>query len=1401
MTQPLTVEILIAHLCKRLHLKEGDKKVKKQRKWMSISLIFVLLVSLFSNYVPSTEANANVSSPVLNQDGTVTFFYNDNVADRVRVAGGFTNWQDNALEMVESEGVWSVTTGVLTPNTYQYKLIVNEDQWILDPLNNQESGGNSLLVIEGLNLDQNAALVEVGSEIALKAQKINGDGSQEDISTTVNWTLQDSASGVEIVNGSNLRVSTSATVGSVVKVEAEQDGYKTTKELTISEKLNEYTVNYYRTDNNLDSWDMWIFDGGYAAAGYEFQSINGTDYKFAKGVHRFPGNEIKIIPRKGDWETQDNQYIVQMPENSNSTEVWLVQGFATIFTSEESAIDALVGPPPAQRKIQFVYERNNGDYDDWNMWTWQTGVSDGQKDFQEITEKGAVSTFEIGPNTTSVGFVLRQGTDWVVKDPFGEDRYINAEPSQMLTKVFVKEGVEEIRIVPSVNGPRIDDGNITFYYRDQELYEQNAMNTLDGVKVKVSGEEYEMVYNPENEYFAYTLENASEGSYQYSFLVTVDGETRELNDPFNTDQNGESIVEFFNPDIKLSTELTKSSIDYSENTVLAVSVDQPELIQELYIDVTSLGGTPKLDIDLSLMSQTIAVNDSVTAGKKQLPLTLVDIYGNKHTEIVELTVVPKQAVGDIGFDWDEARIYFMLTDRFENGDLANDDPNGANYDLSHPETYHGGDFQGIIDRLDYLEDLGINTIWITPIVDNIEWDLRYDKNGNQFAYHGYWADDFTKLDEHLGDLDTFKELIDKAHDRGIKLMVDVVLNHTGYGLKENDPSNSLNIPLYPTDEDRKRFEGMLRDGGTDVIQGELAGLPDLITEDAIVRDQIIKWQTDWLEKAQTDRGDTIDYFRVDTVKHVDDTTWKAFKNELTKIKPDFKMIGEHYGATINNTGGYLNSGQMDSLLDFDFKYQAESFINGDLEQVAANLEYRNNNLTSSATLGQFLSSHDENGFLTERADGDISKLMVAAALQITAKGQPVIYYGEELGQSGDHAGNMDAGEFNENRDDMPWEEFVNGNETMVSLHNHYQKLLNIRKEFSKTFSKGTRATIAGSDAEKYLVFERNYKNQSVYVGLNVDTEANQSSFTVNYPAGTTLTDLYNGLTYTVSEEQKLTVDIPSRANGGTVILVAQESDEQDPGNGDGATPPGNGDGETPPGKGDEGTIPNQPKEVKPTIKNGIVTIETSMIELLKDKAQLEVNVGRNTVFKVAFTEEQVKLLKIKGIQTVISNNDVELHIPTSNLPNKAFEIHLTKMKPMKEALSEIYDFKLTVNGTEYHIFDEMMTLVFKIDSEKVKNPNNVTVLYFNEDKNQWEDMGGIYKDGVVTAQTSHFSIYGGFERFEESEKLSEIPGPKGENKLPSTATNSFNLLMVGILFSIAGALIVLFQMRRSKGQM
>lgn len=465
--------------------------------------------------------------------------------------------------------------------------------------------------------------------------------------------------------------------------------------------------------------------------------------------------------------------------------------------------------------------------------------------------------------------------------------------------------------------------------------------------------------------------------------------------------------------------------------------------------------------------------------------------------------------------WDEEIIYMVMTDRFFDGDPNNNNPENieGSFDKDHLEAYHGGDIKGLIDKVPYLKDLGITTLWITPIVKNIETNMMADKGGKQYGYHGYWASDFTKIDPHLGTENDLKNLIDILHENGIKLMVDVVINHSGYGTKNLGD-----------------FAGMHREeSGAGDVPSELAGLPDFLTEDKDVRDKIINWQVDWLRKLKTDKGNTIDYFRVDTVKHVDIDTMKDFKAAALKEKSDFKMIGENFGASVFKDGGYLDPSMMDSLLDFEFKELAKNFVSGKISETEAKLVKRNQAISEEREMGQFLSSHDENGFLKVRLSDDVGKFLVASSLQLTAKGQPVIYYGEEIGQSG-KKDNFDKGIFSENRYDFAWDKIENN-----EILNHYKKMISIRNAFPEIFAKGDRENLYMD--EDVSVFQRSYGDENIIVGLNTSDEAKDISF--DYKTEGKIVDLYGNVKIN-KKGDKISLTIPSRNEGGTVVL-AQES--------------------------------------------------------------------------------------------------------------------------------------------------------------------------------------------------------------------------------------------------------------------
>ncbi len=1136
----------------------------KKHPYLALCLIFLLIFTSCGGYLPSKKAKADnlLDSPIVNADKSVQFSYDNASAQEVKVAGNFTDWQNGALSMKkDTDDRWSLSISNLAAGVYQYKFIV-DNEWITDPANETMEDGNSRFVVPGLNLDSIPGKVEKSKSYPLEATLVNKDGSTQK-ETELTWSVKEKVEGIDIVDG-RLTIQDNAKTNESFILLVEKDGEKVEKKIDIVGNMYSYTINYYRLDEDYTKWDLWIFNSGIPDNGFPFTEEVPNNYTFTSGNYSFPENEITIIPRKGNWEAQDIQNSIKIADGKQAAEAWIIEGVETVFYAQDDAIKAikdLKGGDYVRRHIQFMYDRPDLDYKDWNIWVWGTGVKDDQIDFDRNLHGMATAAINVSEAAQSVGFILRKGENWdtAIKEGNG-DRYIPLNTSDLITKVYVTSGQEELYIVPEVTGPVLENGNATFYYRDKDLYAKNEMNKIEKVELQFNGKRYNMTNEAKNERFSYTIENIPEGKHPYSFFVTIDGIETEVTDPYNT-ENGASMLVYEKADFDLLTDITPKEVTYNDNAVLSVDwqTNKNTAIREVYADLRAIGGKEKVAIDPKLKELTIAIDQNTTTGAKEIPVYITDLYGNTHTDQAKITVKARQSVGKDDFDWDEARIYFMLTDRFFDGNSANNDPYGIGYDPSKPGTYHGGDFKGITKKLDYLENLGINTIWINPIVENIQYDVRYENPDTPYyAYHGYWASNFEKLNPHFGTMEDFHELIDAAHERGIKIMVDVVVNHAGYGLKASDAVNDGKIANFPTAEDRNRFAGMFRDGGTDTVQGELSGLPDFLTEDPDVRKQIVDWQTSWIEKSKTAKGNTIDYFRVDTVKHVENTTWSSFKNELTKVLPTFKLIGEAWGAQVNDDQGYLNSGMMDSLLDFDFKNLARDFANGHIERVQSALEERNNKLSNTGTLGQFLGSHDEDGFL-ESVDGDIGKLKLAAALQITSKGQPVIYYGEELGLSG--ANNYP---YYDNRYDMDWN-LTENNEVLE----HYTKLLNVRKEYSSIFSKGTRAHIAGSDAEGYSVFKREYSNQQVFVALNTKETATEAAFEV--PFMKEAVDLYSGKTYSVSEN-KITITIPSREDGGTVLLV--DAEQAEPPQPEVPSTPGETDSETPPTSNDNGG--NQP---------------------------------------------------------------------------------------------------------------------------------------------------------------------------------------------------------------------------------
>jgi len=1047
---------------------------------------------------------------------------------------------------------------------------------------------------------------------------------------------------------------------------------------------------------------------------------------------------VSVVWQSGDTEvaTVDGSGVVTALKEGEVTIT------ASVPSADVRAEHKLVVKPYVKRYVQIRYERPDQNYTGWNLWVWYTGVRDGQIDFERIEKGGAIANVEVAPGVTRFGFLVRLN-DWEAKD-VEQDRYIEFDAEEEFVKVIVTSGRAEFRKIPSVRGPKLSGGYAIFYYRDPALFASGKMDEIDEVKLVFDGGTHDMAYDAENEYFHVTIGPLKEGVHEYSFLVTREGATSQVTDPYNT-VNGKSVIEYSVPDVQVAPAVAPGTLDDTQNALLRVDIGgDPVRIDGVYADLSELGGRPDFPIDPELMAATIAVRDDVEPGVKTIRVTVVDEFGNRHHADAKVTVAPRTASGPLDFGFDEARIYFILTDRFFNGDPSNDNPNGEHDDKSHPETYHGGDLKGITAKLDYLKELGINTIWMTPIVDNIDHNVGYGQPwGYQYGYHGYWAKDFTKLDEHLGELSDLHELIEEAHDRGIKIMVDVVLNHAGYGLKPGD-TNTHGLPNFPTDADRARFAGMIRTNpGFDDTTMELAGLPDFITEDPAVRAQIIAWQTDWLEKARTPRGDTIDYFRVDTVKHVDGTTLRAFKNALTLKDPNFKLIGESWGDSADNVLGLLRSGQMDALLDFSFKGIALNLVNGNIDAAEAALESRNAKIDNTATVGQFLSSHDEDGFLSELVGGDEGKLKVAAALQMTVKGQPVIYYGEEIGRSGKNA-DFGRGIEGTNRSDMPWDQV----ETKADLLDHYKKLLHIRGKYSGVFAKGSHAKLAGGDADGWLFFTRAYGGRTVIVGLNTAESAKTVTLDVPFEPGTEVRDEYSGAVRVVDADGRIELELPGRYDGGTVILAAVEAGDEP------AAPPGGGPGTNPGGSRGTDSQPAGPNlELQPNQRlvelpqpdeGGAlrIALDGGITEVIWSADAEAIGEAEALVFETAYgLTVEVPAALLEALRRPGAYFTLEI-VPLREEASRGLLDPIAGREVVRLA-GNVYSLRFGIldadgNRTPVTAFDRPIRLVFKADPSA--DPE-LTHVYYIDDEGALRYIPSVRSGHTLTVEADHFSLY------------------------------------------------------------
>jgi neopullulanase len=394
----------------------------------------------------------------------------------------------------------------------------------------------------------------------------------------------------------------------------------------------------------------------------------------------------------------------------------------------------------------------------------------------------------------------------------------------------------------------------------------------------------------------------------------------------------------------------------------------------------------------------LQLSSNVTAGI--VPLQLTTSAGSTTVSL------PLQARADSrgrfeGFSRDDV-IYLIMPDRFADGDSSNDHPVGSTgrYDRRNPMAYHGGDLRGIREHLAYLHDLGVTTLWLTPVWKNTDSD-----------YHGYHVVDFYALDDHMGSMQEYQALVADAHRLGMKVLIDYVVNHTGPQHPwANDPPTPTWIHGTPAHhrEPAYTFAGLVDPHASpreylNTLDGWFAGrLPDLNPDDpalALYLAQNAMW---WTESAQ------LDGFRQDTFPYSTRQFWSGWHERMREVYPLLNDVGEVSDGDPSITsffeGGRKQFDGIDSgvatLFDFPLCFALRDVvIKGAPMKKIVDVLRQDELYPHPEMLVTFFGNHDETRFLSEK-DSNPAKLKAAFGLLLTLRGIPQIYSGDEIAMPG-----------------------------------------------------------------------------------------------------------------------------------------------------------------------------------------------------------------------------------------------------------------------------------------------------------------------------------------------------------------------------------------------------------------
>jgi glycosidase len=554
-----------------------------------------------------------------------------------------------------------------------------------------------------------------------------------------------------------------------------------------------------------------------------------------------------------------------------------------------------------------------------------------------------------------------------------------------------------------------------------------------------------------------------------------------------------------------------------------------------------IAGLPKTNERGTYLFVDLAIAPGANPGLRQLRVTTAN--GTTHAPFEILSPL-KRAGRFQGFSPADV-MYLIMIDRFSDGDPANNDPPQSRgiYDRKNKFYYHGGDLQGVIDRLPYLKDLGVTAAWLTPWYDNYDHpnqiELKEDKPSTGF--HGYNPQDFYAVEEHFGTLAKLRELVEAAHRSGVKIIQDEVVNHTGpYHPWVDDPPTPtwfngtkakhlknvfqtwvLHDPRAVAKLRRETMEGWFLDF-----------LPDLNQSDPEVSRYLIQNTLWWI-------GATgLDGIRMDTWQYVPNSFWRDWNAALKKEFPNFRVVGEVKDGDVVHTSFFqggrvrfdgIGSG-LDSLLDFPLFYPVRhAFAEGrNLDEIPKTLakDYLYNNSEILVTL---LGGHDDGRFMSEKG-ATLAGLKLANAFVLTTRGVPQLYYGDEIAMTGPDEpttrGDFPGGFPGDERNAFSPE---GRTREEADLFEYIRKVAHLHSEL-EPLKRGALVNLYVADQQ--YAYARKTKNDVVVVAINNDTRPIMIAFEVSSAGlanGTALVDCLGASKGIRVESGKISVAIPSRS--------------------------------------------------------------------------------------------------------------------------------------------------------------------------------------------------------------------------------------------------------------------------------